>query len=166
MILTYVEGDLIKDGPRAICHGCNARGSMGAGIAFHLRKPYPEIYDDYRRVFVEQGKTLRLGQTIWTRCRDNRLVINAITQADYGRDPNTVYADYDAIREAVGEIDRIARATQVDPAEAERRGGRIETVGFPKIGAGLANGDWNLIADIIERTATSFQPVVYVLDEA
>lgn len=165
-MIAYVKGDLIKDGPRVICHGCNARGSMGAGIAFHLRKPYPEIYDDYRRVFREQNETLRLGQTIWTRCHDNRLVINAVTQADYGRDPNIVYADYEAIGAAVAEINRIARATQNEPAKAERLGGIIETVGFPKIGAGLANGDWNLIARIIDEAATSFQPAIYVLDEA
>lgn len=164
MDITYIEGDLIKAGPRVICHGCNARGSMGAGLAFHLRKPYPEIYDDYRRVFTEQGNRLELGQTIWTRCRDGRLIVNAITQATYGRDPHTVYADYDAIAAAMAGINAVALKTQADPAAAAAHGGVIDRVGLPKIGAGLANGDWSVIAEIVARQATAFQPVVYIHD--
>jgi O-acetyl-ADP-ribose deacetylase (regulator of RNase III) len=35
---------------------------------------------------------------------------------------------------------------------------------MPKIGAGLAGGDWDTIAGIIEEELTSVLPVVYVLD--
>ena len=150
MRIQYIEGDLIKSDLSVICHGCNAKGSMGAGIAFHLRKPYPEIYDDYRRIYKEQGDRLDLGQTIWTRCRDGRTIINAITQATYGRDPNIVYVDYDAIRIVMQAINKAAKVEGFD------------RVGFPKIGAGLANGNWDHIAEIIEAEADAFQPVVYI----
>jgi O-acetyl-ADP-ribose deacetylase (regulator of RNase III) len=40
-----------------------------------------------------------------------------------------------------------------------------KTVGLPLIGAGLANGDWEVISKIIEEEAVDFEPVVYVIDE-
>jgi len=36
---------------------------------------------------------------------------------------------------------------------------------MPKIGAGLAGGDWNVIAAIIEEEFTAVQPIVYWLEE-
>ena len=36
-------------------------------------------------------------------------------------------------------------------------------VAMPKIGAGLANGDWKTISSIIEEESKYFQPVAYEL---
>ncbi|ESQ88966.1 hypothetical protein ABAC460_14390 [Asticcacaulis sp. AC460] len=39
----------------------------------------------------------------------------------------------------------------------------MPVVAFPKIGAGLAQGDWTIIESLIEDHSRHFQPVVYVL---
>ena len=152
MKIIYRQGDLLQTPETVICHGCNARGSMGAGFALAVRKTYPVAFDRYRAVFLDQGKRLELGQCIWVDCPDGRTVINAVTQADYGRDPNVVYVSYDAVSAVMQQID----------VWTKTRGG-AQTVAFPKIGAGLANGDWSVIEKIIETEARYFQPVVYTL---
>ncbi len=151
MMIIYRKGDLLKAPERVICHGCNARGSMGAGIALAVRKTYPVAFNRYREIFLAQGKRLDLGQCIFVDCPDGRVVINAVSQADYGRDPGIVYVSYDAVRSIIKQIDLWAAAND------------IASVAFPKIGAGLANGDWSVIESIIETGAAHFQPVVYEL---
>jgi len=39
-----------------------------------------------------------------------------------------------------------------------------ETIAMPKIGAGLAGGDWNVIESIIESELKTVQPIVFTLD--
>ena len=151
MKIIYKTDDLLEAPERVICHGCNAQGKMGAGIAEPIRKRYPKAFDDYRALYEVQGNRLELGQCVFVDCSENRVVIDAVTQEFYGREPNVVYASYDGIRRALQRINDWARASGVD------------TIAFPKIGAGLANGDWSIIADIIETEATDFQPVVYEL---
>ena len=150
MKIIYKTGDLLEAPEHVICHGCNAQGKMGAGIAVPIRKRYPKAFDDYR-VYEAQGNRLELGQCCFVECPEGRIVIDAVTQEFYGREPDIVYASYDGIRRALQRINDWAKANGVD------------TVAFPKIGAGLARGDWSIIADIIETEATNFQPVVYEL---
>ncbi len=151
MKIVYRKGDLLKAPERVICHGCNAKGIMGAGIALAIRKTYPAAFNRYRETFLAQGRHLDIGQCIFVHCPDERVIINAVTQADYGRDPKTVYVSYEAVRSVIAQIDTWAMAHAVD------------MVAFPKIGAGLANGDWSIIETIIETEARHFQPVVYEL---
>lgn len=157
MKIIYKTGDLLEAPERVICHGCNAQGKMGAGIAVPIRKRYPMAFDAYRQLYEAQGDRLDLGQTVWVDCPDGRTVINAITQEFYGREPGRVYVSYEAIRSVIVQIDTWARDKQ-DEA------GALPVVAFPKIGAGLAMGDWPTIETIIEDHAMHFQPVVYVLE--
>jgi len=154
MKIIYKTGDLLEAPERIICHGCNAQGKMGAGIAVAIRKRYPRAFDDYRALYETQGNRLELGQVVIVECPDGRVVIDAVTQEFYGREPNVVYVSYDAVRTAIRRIDDWVSA---------RKASSPESVAFPKIGAGLANGDWDVIAAIIEDEAKAFQPVIYTL---
>lgn len=49
MPVTEVVGDLFDIDLPAIGHGCNSRGSMGAGIAVQFRRRYPDMYREYKR---------------------------------------------------------------------------------------------------------------------
>lgn len=151
MKIIYRTGDLLAAPEQVLCHGCNAQGKMGAGIAVAVRKLYPKAFTDYRQLYEDQGGRLDLGQCVFVDCPDGRVVIDAVTQEFYGRDPAIVYVDYDGVRLALNRINVWAREHGVT------------TVAFPKIGAGLANGDWSVIAAIIEEESTDFQPVVYEL---
>lgn len=146
MKIRYETGDLFAGPQRIIVHGCNAKGAMGSGVAKIVRDRYPLAYTRYREMHENVG--LVLGDIIPVNCGD-RIVINAITQADYGRDKTRVYADYDAIAKCMRAINDVAAGQEV---------------GLPMIGAGLANGNWKTIEAIIEAEAVSYQPVVWVLD--
>jgi O-acetyl-ADP-ribose deacetylase (regulator of RNase III) len=152
--IRYVHGDLLQAQERFTVHGCNAQGVMGSGVAALLRAKCERIFADYRNTYTAQGNRLYLGQTIWVREPDHTY-INGITQEFYGRDPNRVYVDYDAVAKVMQSIDRYA---VVFPAW------KIDAVAMPLIGAGLARGSWSRISSIIEANSRHFEPVVYLVD--
>jgi O-acetyl-ADP-ribose deacetylase (regulator of RNase III) len=62
-------------------------------------------------------------------------------------DASKVYVSYWAIAEVFRKLDSW----------------NIGEIAMPAIGAGLANGDWNVISAIIENTLVNTRPVVYVI---
>jgi len=134
-----VEGDLVKLAREGafdvIVHGCNCYCEMGAGIAKAIREAFPEACEADRE--TPKGDIGKLGtyscatvETEW----GPLTVVNAYTQ--YGYRGRRRLADYGAIRRAFRKIKR------------DFSGKRI---GHPKIGAGLAGGDWETIAAIIDE---------------
>ena len=142
MKIEYIEGDLLNTEIRHIIHGCNSHGVMGSGVAKAIRDKYPQAYRDYNDVYNNRG--LDLGDIIASVQDDGKIILNAITQKDFGRVVGNVYVSYWAIAEVFRKIEQWG----------------VETVAMPKIGAGLANGDWNVIEAIIENTLVKTKPVV------
>jgi O-acetyl-ADP-ribose deacetylase (regulator of RNase III) len=145
MKIIYKQGDLLECTEKVIVHGCNSMGVMGSGVALAIRKKYPEAYDTYKAAYENGG--LELGEVVGAYSGD-KLILNAITQRYYGRDKLKVYADYEAIRDVFRSINEQCEYC---------------SIAIPKIGAGLANGDWNVIEKIIEAECTDVQIVCYVL---
>ncbi len=137
--MLIVQGDLLQlalDGTfNVILHGCNCQCQMGKGIALAIRTQFPEAYAaDLATVKGDAKKLGTLSVAAISRGGLNFHVVNAYTQ--YHWRGTGMKADYAAIRNAM-------RAVKVQFA-----GSRI---GYPKIGAGLAGGDWKIIADIIDE---------------
>lgn len=140
-----VKGDLIllaKDGKfDVIIHGCNCFHTMGAGIARVIKSVFPEAFEaDKETVY---GSRYKLG-TISTATfqvnddGDFLTVVNAYTQFDFGTNSEgTPPVDYVAVNNCFRNI-------------KDQYGGQHLKFGIPKIGAGLAGGDWDLISRIIE----------------
>lgn len=149
MKIIYKTGSLLDASEPVIVHGCNARGVMGSGVAKAIRETYPRAYDKYRQRYHDGD--LNLGDAIWVDC-GRHIVVNAITQLDFGREPRQ-YVSYGALIAAFRAINR-----QV-PFEGIER-----AVAMPLIGCGLGGGQWPLVAAIIETEMTDVQPVVYTLD--
>jgi O-acetyl-ADP-ribose deacetylase (regulator of RNase III) len=146
--IEYRIGDLLAAPVRTIAHGCNARGSMAAGIARAIADRYPAVLAAYTQA---HANGLALGQVIWVETGD-RLVANCITQESYGRVPGHRYVSYDAVRACIAAMNR----------HAAEHG--LAEIGLPLIGAGLAQGAWPTIAAIIAEEARDFRPLVYTLD--
>lgn len=160
MQIIYKTGDALAGPERFFCHGCNAQGVMGSGVAAQVRDQFPAAYDGYRKQYEREG--LKLGDCISVDCR-TKTIVNAVTQEHYGRDPNRLYVSYDAIERAIRHINAWSHfASTIEPMK--RMIGQPKEVAFPLIGAGLANGDWDIISKIIEEFSTEFQPVVYLFD--
>lgn len=134
--MKIMQGDLLKLGAQGafdvILHGANCQCVMGAGIARGIRFRFPEAYDaDQATRKLDPGA--KLGDISWARSGELR-VVNAYTQLDY-RGP-LPRVDYEAVRSCMRRV------------KAEFSGLRI---GYPRIGAGLAGGDWEVIAAIIDE---------------
>ena len=160
-MLSYneVEGDLIqlaKEGKfNAIAHGCNCRSTMAAGIAVPMAKTFG---CDKFRMELDGPSILKLGNidfncfvlgkngAIWkmedetSNPQDDPelYVINAYTQNWYGRNHangNKAPIDYEALTLCMRKLNSICKGLRV---------------GLPKIGAGLAGGNWEEIKNIIK----------------
>jgi len=138
-MITTIKGDLIKiaqeGGFDVIVHGCNCHCTMGAGIAKAIKAAFPPAYEADRT--TQKGDRTKLGSCSAAECTLNHgkvVVINAYTQYDWRG--SGCKADYDAIRSCMKWI-------------AQRYSGK--RIGLPRIGAGLAGGDWNIIRKIISE---------------
>ena len=151
MKIIYKEGDVLDCTEDAIVHGCNAQGVMGSGVAKAIKERYPEAYKAYIASIPLGG--MELGRITFHRNEQGFYVFNAITQKYYGRDKSVIYVNYNAIKESFDLLNKFCSEEG------------ISHIALPKIGAGLANGDWSIIEKIIEEECTDVQPVVYILKE-
>jgi len=133
------SGDLLQlaiDGQfDVIIHGCNCQCQMGKGIALSIKQQFPEAYA--ADCHTAKGDVTKLGTVSVAEVNRNGHVlhiVNGYTQVHWRG--TGVKADYEAIRNVM----RTVRLTF--------SGKRI---GYPKMGAGLAGGDWEVICAIIEE---------------
>ena len=148
-MIEYRTGDLLAATSGHIVHGCNARGVMGAGVALAIKNKWPEVYNDYRQQYQDTG--LHLGQVQPVVVGQGLMVWNAITQQTYGNDGRR-YVSYDAIAECFEKLnDQIATMPSIQ-----------SRIHIPKIGAGLAGGDWDVISTII-HSVVDYPVTVWVI---
>jgi O-acetyl-ADP-ribose deacetylase (regulator of RNase III) len=153
MEIIYRSGDMFshvfqEHQPKIFVHGCNAQGVMGSGVAYQIKRRFPFAYRLYTETHELNG--LQVGSIVVANNNDlNCIVINAITQKYYGRDSNRVYVDYYAVEKCMKSINLLFE------------GWNTPEVVMPKIGCGLANGDWKIISNIIEKHSTNYLPIVY-----
>lgn len=136
-----IQGNLLLETTGILVHGCNAQGVMGSGIAAGIKKLYPQVFKDYRdyyeRMSVLDHKSM-LGTVVTTQIKEDLFIVSGITQFFYGRKPYVCYVDYDAIRSVFKQVRDLSITTNLP-------------VKYPKIGAGLGNGDFTKIKLIIDN---------------
>lgn len=145
----------------AIAHGCNAQGVMGSGVAKAVRSHYPWAFDAYAAECNEGLRAHLTRHQLVGRCipshNDDKTkwVFNLITQERYGRDPAHRYMSYDALERSLRDMDSWFKWNDLK-----------KELGIPMIGAGLGNGNWNIIQTIIHETLPDYAINVYVMEKA
>jgi len=137
--MNILKGDLIEFARAGrfdvIVHGCNCFCTMGAGIARLIRDNFPEAYQADLK--TESGDKTKLGTYSRADIKNKGrvfTVVNGYTQYDFsGHGP---LVDYDAVQNLFAIIKN-------DFAN--------QRIAYPKIGAGLAKGDWEVISGIINK---------------
>lgn len=149
--MIVVVGNIVKMGISGqfdvLVHGCNCFCQMGAGVADQIKKAYPSAYiADCQTATGDRSKLGSYTQTTVEYMTPYRelTIVNAYTQFKYG---SGKHVDYDAI------------ACAFHSLAEDFRGKRIA---YPRIGAGLAGGDWNIISKIINRELTGCQHMLVV----
>jgi len=148
MTICYMIGDAThpqSPGPKVIVHCCNDIGAWGAGFTSALSKTWPKSEEAYKAwgytdgdLQVEETGGRKLGHVQFVLVGPKLWVANLIGQAgvgvgDDGRPP----IRYEAIREG---LIKVFRFCQIHEA----------SVHMPRMGAGLAMGNWKAIEQTIQ----------------
>lgn len=153
--MKYVKGDLVQLADvgefDVIIHGCNCFNTMNSGVAKAIRSKFPETYTaDCKTAKGDKNKLGRFTYVTTDTSADTNLTIyNAYTQYNYGVDTGPHF-NMEAFVRAMISI----------------RNGLFENVriGIPKIGAGLAGGNWDEISQALEEIFVGFDLTVVVLE--
>lgn len=153
MSVKTIRGDITKATNCIIVQSVNARGVMASGVALAIRKKYPQVYIDYRRLFLTTKPQFMLGATVTTYVTDNVIILSGVGQFNYGKDESVRYTDYDAIRTIFRRANELALQSKLPLV-------------FPMIGAGLGGGDWKVIKQIIEEVVSpEVEKILYLFKE-
>ena len=149
-MIQIIKGDLFKniDKFQVLVHGCNCFNTMASGFAKQLASEYPQAsYADYKSV---KGDKKKLGHwsmaKVFPAKQPGLIIINAYTQFNYTRDKDVF--EYEAWK-------NICKGLALTYSK--------KTIGMPKIGSGLAGGDWDKIYKIIEEELIDLNVLIFEL---
>lgn len=146
-MIVYKKGDLLNASEDIIAHGCNCQGGFGSGVAGQIAKKYPLAKEGYLLKYAHEGWVL--GDIQWNYQLDGKTIVNCATQESY-LPRGIVHASYEAIWKCMLKLKHFAELNN-------------KSIAIPKIGAGLAGGDWNIIEQIIKRVFKDYPITVYEL---
>ena len=135
-MLHEVKGDALRHKmdrrPLIMAHVVNDVGGWGKGFVVPLAKLWPQSRSAYRR----EWRKHKLGDVQFVEVEDTVTVANMFAQRGLGRGQRRLR--YGALRDALRSVAKYAKSN----------GGRIQ---MPKIGCGLAGGDWTTVRAMIEE---------------
>ena len=154
-LLRYVTGDAtcpIGDGAKIVVHVCNDEGGWGKGFVLAVSKRWKQPEATYRDSVKSAGKHgLELGEVQFVEVEKDVWVANLIgqhgTRTVGGRPP----IRYEAVRKGLARV-------------AEFAAQHAASVHMPRIGCGLAGGNWEEVEPIIAETLNALGVDVTVYD--
>lgn len=144
------HGDVLTGYAHIIAHQVNSQGVMGSGIAKSIKETYPKAYAEYLKHPLMKDKSI-LGECMIVNC-ESKIIANIFGQFYYGRNPNTVYTDYNALKKGLKTLKYYAVKNNL-------------IVSMPyQIGCGLSNGDWdNVVCPMIKEIFSDYYVILYKL---
>lgn len=154
--IEYLRGDATEprgEGVRIIAHIVTDSAQVwgGGGFAAALRRAYPSLTDAFRNWVISSKDNLALGRTHYAEAKEGVTVASMIAQHGYSSEVK-VKIRYEALAQCLGDLARHAKLV-------------AGVVHMPRIGTGLAGGNWDIIKEIIEDTliASGIPVIVYDL---
>lgn len=134
MITKEIQGNILDTELKYIAHGVNSQDVMGSGVAKVLFKKYPDVKKRYHEYCNVVEIERRLESVCSTQIqKDGKVIFNMFTQYNYGYDGKR-YVNYAAIVQCLTKI-----VNQ----------GTVKVLAIPRIGFGLAGGDWEIVKQLI-----------------
>lgn len=175
-MVKYVVGDatkpVVSDGIRIIAHVNNNKGGWGAGFVLAVSKRWPEAEAAYRRWYSDvQSKgsnSIPLGQVQMVPVKDEHgrlYVANMVAQDKYVSEDNPIAIRYGALVQCLHDLNKWIAAMHVVRSRMPGEYNFKSSIHMPRIGCGLAGGDWNVIGDILIRSL-NYDLYIYDLPEA
>ena len=153
--ITYVKGDATSPqaaGAKIICHICNDIGGWGKGFVLAVSRRWKEPEADYRKwhaTGTEGG--FALGAVQFVQVEPDLWVANMIGQRDVIRGISGPPIRYEAVAQCLEQVAKKARELNA-------------SVHMPRIGCGLAGGEWSKIEPLIEENLIAAGIAVTVYD--
>jgi len=130
-----IDGDLLvlfkSNKFDIIAHGCNCQCTMGSGLALQIKEQFPEVWEKDKQTI--KGDLNKLGTYNFTELTNNNKIYNLYTQFGYGT--TRPHISYPAVELCIQKLFYLERTRRI---------------GLPKIGCGLAGGDWKVVSEIIQ----------------
>lgn len=146
-INNIIKGDLFKPFAEKkfdlMVHGCNCFHSFGKGFATIVKHKYPQAYTADKK--TAKGSKAKLGTYTQVTTEDG-IIINLYSQFHYGL--GKVNCDYSAIKKGFISLNDEFKN---------------KSVAIPKIGAGLAGGDWLVIQKIINEVTPDLNITLFIV---
>jgi O-acetyl-ADP-ribose deacetylase (regulator of RNase III) len=145
-MIEEIQGDVFMAKEQVLIHGCNCFNTFGSGVAKKVKELYPGAWEADKN--TTKGDEEKLGSfTVWNGkhyyYNQNITIINSYSQYGYGSMFNRqVQLQYDKLHDSLKAIEFVYRGA---------------SFAMPKIGAGLARGDWAKIKDIIKVVFTGYK---------
>jgi O-acetyl-ADP-ribose deacetylase (regulator of RNase III) len=154
-IISYVKGDATAPpagGMRIICHVCNDIGGWGRGFVTAISRRWPEPEREFR-AWHRAGETagFRLGAVALVQVEPELWVANMIAQRGVKAIDGVPPIRYDALRLCLEELAQHATALAA-------------SVHMPRIGCGLAGGQWSVVEALVMAALCERQIAVSVYD--
>jgi hypothetical protein len=139
--ITYRIGDATApegDGPKIIAHVCNDVGAWGAGFVMALSRRWDEPEARYHHWHDGHpgNPAFRLSEVQFVDVGDGIEIANMLAQRGFPTREKRCALDYYALKNCLRAIAVRALTTGA-------------TIHMPRIGSGIAGGDWALIEQII-----------------
>ncbi|QDU96031.1 macro domain-containing protein [Lignipirellula cremea] len=142
-MITYLQGDATEpagDGPKILCQICNDTGGWGKGFVVAISRRWKAPENAYRDWYQHREENdFALGAVQFVPATDMIEVANMIgqhgTRSKQGEPP----IRYEAVRECLRQVGE----------HAVRRSASLH---MPRIGCGLAGGEWSEIEKILGET--------------
>ena len=147
MPISYTVGDATEPqgpGPHAIIHINNNVGTWGGGFVLSVSDKWPVA----RRVYVGD-ETLVLGDIQIVPVEEGVSVVNMVAQDEFPTQERPVAVDYEAL------ADCLWLANHHLPPET--------VIHAPRIGTGIAGGDWGTIERLLNAEMPDRQIIIYDL---
>ena len=154
MTIRYILGDATRPvgrGPKVIAHVCNTEGYWGKGFVKAITSRWYKPEARYRTWAEENNDQLPLGMVQPVRVEPDLWVLNMIAQEGIRPQDGVPPIRYEALRTCLGKA----------AGYAKEKGASIH---MPRIGAGLAGGDWVVIEGIIQDELDDDGVAVVVYD--
>ncbi len=153
MAIKYVVGDATYpqgDGLKFIVHCVNDIGAWGKGFVVSLFKRWERPKAEYKKWF-KKNETLKLGSIQLVKAEEDIIVVNLVGQHGIYSQNGIPPIRYDAIRKGLQELFQFINKPDC-------------SLHMPRIGTGLARGNWVEIEKIINEELINKGIEVFVYD--
>ena len=143
-----------------LIHGCNCFCSFGGGVAFEIKKRLPDAFNV--DLLSEPGDITKLGKYSKYQFNNGGFVINGYIQYHYNKPLNNEIKTENGLNYVLADYAAISKL--FDTIAKDFNG---KSIGIPKIGAGLAFGEWDVIEQLIKNKLVKkgCDVTVFVIDK-